>query len=111
PLLGSNVRFDGFVPLLQKAGLPLIRFHDLRHTAATFLLLQGVHPKVVSEMLGHASVGITLDLYSHVLPNMQKEATEALDRLLVGKHDRWGLRAGWFHRRFQSRSTGLAPTG
>jgi integrase len=88
PLLGSNLRFDSFIPLLQKAGLPLIRFHDLRHTAATFLLLQGVHPKVVSEMLGHASVGITLDLYSHVLPNMQKEATEALDRLLDGRPGR-----------------------
>lgn len=82
PLLKSNVLYRSFKPLLRKAGLPPIRFHDLRHTAATLMLLQGVHPKVVSEMLGHASVSITLDLYSHVLPNMQKDATAALDRLL-----------------------------
>jgi integrase len=64
-----------------KAGLPKIRLHDLWHTAATLLLLQGVHVKVVSEMLGHASIAITLDLYSHVLPDMQREATAAMDRL------------------------------
>jgi len=71
-----------FRPLLKKAGLPLIRFHDLRHTAATLLLLADVHPKVVSEMLGHASIAITLDLYSHVLPDMQREATLAMERAL-----------------------------
>ena len=71
-----------FRPLLKKVGLPLIRFHDLRHTAATLLLLAGVHPKVVSEMLGHASIAITLDLYSHVLPDMQREATLAMERAL-----------------------------
>jgi integrase len=77
----SMVRY-WFRPLLKKAGLPLIRFHDLRHTAATLLLLAGVHPKVVSEMLGHASIAITLDLYSHVLPDMQREATMAMERVL-----------------------------
>jgi hypothetical protein len=66
----------------RRAGLPHIRFHDLRHTAATLLLLQGIHPKVVSEMLGHSQVGITLNRYSHVLPNMQRDATAAMDRLL-----------------------------
>jgi integrase len=71
-----------FFPLLKQAGLPRIRFHDLRHTAATLLLLQGIHPKVVSEMLGHSQVGITLNLYSHVLPNMQRQASAAMDRLL-----------------------------
>jgi integrase len=71
-----------FAPLLEHAGLPRIRFHDLRHTAATLLLLQGIHPKVVSEMLGHSQVGITLNLYSHVLPNMQRDASAAMDRLL-----------------------------
>ncbi len=63
-----------FEHLLVKAGLPKIRFHDLRHTHATILLSQNVHPKVVSERLGHSTVGITLDTYSHVLPNMQEEA-------------------------------------
>ena len=69
-------------PLLAKTGLPKIRFHDLRHTAATLLLLQGVHVKIVSELLGHASVAITMDLYSHVLPNMQQQAASAMDTLL-----------------------------
>lgn len=76
-----------FTPLLKKAGLPLIRFHDLRHTQATLLLLQGVHPKVVSEMLGHSTINITLDIYSHVLPDMQRDATAALDKLLGPRPD------------------------
>jgi len=63
--------------------LPAIRFHDLRHAAATLLFIQGIHPKVVPEMLGHASVSITLDLYSHVLPNMQREAVGRMDELLT----------------------------
>jgi integrase len=71
-----------FLPLLQAAGLPPMRFHDLRHSAATLLLRQGVHPKVVSEMLGHSQISMTLDTYSHVLPDMQRDATAALDRLL-----------------------------
>ncbi len=83
PLLASNLLNRNFWPLLAKAGLPRIRFHDLRHTAATLLLLQGVHPKVVSEMLGHSSVSLTLDVYSHVLPDMQRDATLALDRALA----------------------------
>ena len=74
-----------FLPLLEAAGLPRIRFHDLRHTAATLLLGQGVHPKVVAEMLGHSRISTTLDLYSHVTPTMQREATVALDELLSGR--------------------------
>jgi integrase len=65
--------------LLRRAGLPDIRFHDLRHTCATLLLTKGVHPKVVQEMLGHSSNSITLDIYSHALPNMQGEAVRAMD--------------------------------
>lgn len=68
--------------MVRKAGLPRIRFHDLRHTAATLLLLQGVHVKVVSEMLGHASVSITLDRYTHVLPDMQHDAMQAMQKVL-----------------------------
>lgn len=68
---------------LKRAGLPHVRFHDLRHAHATLMLLQGVHPKVVSERLGHSSIGITLDTYSHVLPGMQTEAAEALDALFL----------------------------
>ena len=59
----------------------MIRFHDLRHTAATLLLLAGENPKVVSERLGHASIEITLNTYSHVPPTMQKQAAERLHRL------------------------------
>jgi integrase len=64
-------------------GLPKIRFHDLRHAHATLMLLQGVHPKIVSERLGHASIGITLDTYSHVLPTMQEDAVRAFDALFT----------------------------
>jgi integrase len=71
-----------FKPLLKRSGLPQIRFHDLRHTCATLLLLKNVNPKVVSEMLGHSSIAITLDTYSHVLPNMQNEAAVAMEETL-----------------------------
>lgn len=78
----SNVTHTSFRPLLRRAGLPQIRFHDLRHTAATLLLLRHVNPKVVSELLGHASVAITLDIYSHVLPDMQHDAAAVMEDLL-----------------------------
>jgi integrase len=75
----TNLRKRSFAPLLRRAGLPAITFHQLRHTAATILLLKNVNPKVVSEMLGHATIAITLDTYSHVLPNMQQSAVAAME--------------------------------
>ena len=66
----------------EAAGLPPIRLHDLRHTYATLGLRAGVHPKVMSERLGHATVGITLDLYSHVVPSLDREAADAVASLL-----------------------------
>jgi len=67
-------------PRLAKAKQSIaVRFHDLRHTHATQLLQAGVHPKVVQERLGHASIGITLDTYSHVMPGMQEEAAKKID--------------------------------
>jgi len=72
-----------FKLFLKEAGLPDIRFHDLRHTAATLMLQQGIHPKVVQERLGHADITLTLNTYSHVLPSMQQEAAEKLDELLT----------------------------
>ncbi len=71
-------RFD---KLLDEAGLPHMRFHDLRHSAATILLVAGVHPKVVQERLGHSTIAMTLDVYSHVLPSMQQEAAGKIDDL------------------------------
>ena len=71
-----------FKRLIASTGLPDVRFHDLRHTAATLMLQQGVHPKVVQERLGHSSINITLDIYSHVFPNLQVDAAEKLETLL-----------------------------
>jgi len=70
------------VLVTRNRALPRIRFHDLRHAHATHLLASGVHPKVASERLGHSKVGITLDLYSHVLPNMQADAAAIVDDAL-----------------------------
>src|SRR6266542_5740727 len=81
PINPSNFMPRDFYPLLKRAGLPRMRFHDLRHSAATLLLELGIHPKVVSEMLGHSQIGITLDLYSHVTATMQQQAVAALDGL------------------------------
>jgi integrase len=75
----TNLRRRSFAPLLEKAGLPQIRFHDLRHTAATLLFLEGVHPKFVQELLGHATIAITLDTYSHVLPSMGDQTAKAME--------------------------------
>ncbi len=67
--------------LLRRANLPNIRFHDLRHSAATILMSIGVNPKMVQELLGHADVVTTLNIYSHVLPSMQQDAAQKLDNL------------------------------
>jgi integrase len=78
----SNLRNRSFKPLLRRADLPQIRFHDLRHTCATLLLSKDVNAKVVSEMLGHSSISVTLDIYSHLLPDMQEKAAKALEEAL-----------------------------
>jgi integrase len=75
----SNLRRRSFKPLLQRAGLPQIRFHDLRHTCATLLLSRNVHPKYVQELLGHATVAITLDTYSHMIPGMGNHTARAME--------------------------------
>jgi integrase len=71
-----------FRPILIKAGLSIIRFHDLRHSAASLLLSMNIHAKVVSEILGHSQISLTLDTYSHVLPSLQEEAMNRLNTLL-----------------------------
>ena len=82
PMNAKNLTARSFKPLLKRAKLPNIRFHDLRHTFATLMLQNGEHPKVVQEMLGHATIAITMDTYSHVLPNMQRDAVDRLGVLL-----------------------------
>lgn len=83
PLNERNIVNRHFKPILKKAGLPeSFRLYDLRHTCATLLLAAGENPKIVAERLGHASVTLTLDTYSHVLPDMQQKATEKLEKML-----------------------------
>jgi integrase len=79
----STVTDDHFKPLLERVGLPrTVRFHDLRHTAATLLLGRGVHPKLVQELLGHSSIAITLDRYSHWIPSMGEQTAAAMEAAL-----------------------------
>ena len=80
--IGPRNLLRSFELIIERNNLRKIRFHDLRHTHATMMLLAGVHAKVVSERLGHSTIGITLDIYSHVLPNMQSEAANKLEKLL-----------------------------
>ena len=81
PLLPHSLGQE-WVRFLAGSTLPRIRFHDLQHAHATHLLAAGVHPKIASERLGHSKIGITLDLYSHVLPNMQTDAATVVDDAL-----------------------------
>lgn len=88
PTHKSNIR-RVFKSIIKKADIPKIRFHDMRHTHATLLLLQGVNPKIVSERLGHADVRITLDTYSHLLPSMQKDTAIKFGEMLFGEDDKY----------------------
>lgn len=82
--IGANNLRRAFRRIVAQAEIGSMRFHDLRHTHATLLLARGVHPKVVSERLGHANIGITLDTFSHVLPDMQEEATAKVAAMVDG---------------------------
>lgn len=81
---GRNVTRQ-FQKLLEDARLPRQRFHDLRHTCASLLLAQGVHPRVVMETLGHSQVRLTMDTYSHVIPQLQREAAGRIDAILSAR--------------------------
>ncbi len=85
PMHPSTLVHQHYEVVLKRATLPKIRFHDLRHTAATLLLEAGINPKVVSEMLGHSSVSITLSLYSHATPAMHYTASVVMDKVLRGE--------------------------
>jgi integrase len=79
PLDAQNIVNRHFKSLLKRAGLPPIRWHDLRHTCATLLLGRGVHPKLVKHLLGHASIAMTLDRHSHWIPSMGRHAADGME--------------------------------
>ncbi len=80
--IDGRVLSNAFGRLTKKIGLDALRFHDLRHTFASLMLLRGAKPKVISEALGHASVAFTMDVYSHIIEGMQDEAMSLLDEVL-----------------------------
>jgi integrase len=85
PLHAANIARRDMRQVIKKAGVPRIRFHDLRHTTATHLLEQGENPKTVSELLGHSSVAFTMDVYAHVLPGRQAQMMARLQARLLGQ--------------------------
>ena len=86
PLLPDTVSHV-WAKLVKRTGLEGIRFHDARHTHASLMLKQGVHPKVVQERLGHATISTTLDLYSHVVPGLQEAAAAGFDKMVLPRRE------------------------
>lgn len=82
PVSRADLITRSFKPLLRRAELPNIRFHDLRHTCATLLLGKSVHVKLVQELLGHSTIAVTVDTYSHVLPGMGDGLADTMDEAL-----------------------------
>jgi len=74
--------------LAARAGVKVIRLHDARHTHASLMLKQGIHPKIVQERLGHATIAITLDTYSHVAPGLQEAAAKRFDEVLSSRYNK-----------------------
>ena len=87
PLLPDTVS-HAWLRLIKRLRLKYIRFHDARHTHASLMLKQGVHPKIVQERLGHATIATTLDIYSHVAPGLQQQAAKQFDDALQIKHNK-----------------------
>jgi integrase len=81
---GTQARhvIEQFHTVLENAGLRRIRFHDLRHSCATLLLVQGVSPRVVMEVLGHSEIALTMNAYSHVVPELQRDAADRMQAIL-----------------------------
>jgi len=87
PLLPDTVSHV-WAKLVKRTGLEGIRFHDARHSHASLMLKQGVHPKVVQERLGHATISTTLDLYSHVAPGLQEAAAAGFDKMVLPRREK-----------------------
>ncbi len=87
PLLPSTVT-HAWIKLVRRAGLEGVRLHDARHSHASLMLKQGAHPKIVSERLGHANIGITLDTYSHILPGLQEAAADRFDKMVTPRREK-----------------------
>lgn len=90
PLLPDSIT-HAWHNLAHRCGLDGIRLHDARHTHASLMLKQGIHPKIVQERLGHANIQITLDTYSHVAPGLQQAAALKFDEMFVSKHENEGI--------------------
>lgn len=90
-MLDARNMLRDFYRITRKAdsGLEKLRFHDLRHRAATLLLIQGAHPRVVMDLLGHSSIALTMNTYSHVIPAMQREAANQMDAILTRRLPAW----------------------
>ena len=86
PLLPSSIS-HAWIKLARRAGLNGIRLHDARHTHASLMLKKGIHPKIVQERLGHSSIQITLDTYSHVAPGLQQAAANKFDEIVMPKQE------------------------
>jgi integrase len=86
--LRPNTVTRAWTMLATRAGVKVIRLHDARHTHASIMLKQGIHPKIVQERLGHASIQMTLDTYSHVAPGLQQAAARSFDKLLNGRREK-----------------------
>ena len=82
--IDKKADYDAWCALLQRAGVRHVRLHDGRHTAATLLLSEGVHPRVVMELLGHSQMRTTMDIYSHVMPALAREAADRMGAVLLG---------------------------
>jgi hypothetical protein len=87
PIEVTNMIKRSFRPLLVKAGVPSITFHSLQHSTASLLLSLGIHHKIVQELLGHSQITLALDIYSHVLPSMQREVLDRLSAVLTTAGD------------------------
>lgn len=92
PLLPNTVT-HAWIRLVRRAGIKAIRLYDARHSHASLMLKQGAHPKIVQERLGHASIQITLDTYSHVAPGLQEAAAARFDQAFIGRYNGHGEEA------------------